>query len=219
MKKQGIVIGLGQFGLSLARALTERQVEVLAVDLREDLVQEASAFVAEAVRFDATDEAALFQTVPSRRDVAICAIGPESREASIICTALLRQMGAPRVIARASDALHERILKLVGAHDVVNPEKEFGQRYANSLAYHHVQGELPLGQGLVITELKATPTMLGRSLEKLALPRRFGVTVVAVRNISDGSITLPRGDLVINENDVLVLVSRPNAVPQMMEHL
>lgn len=127
MKKQAIVIGLGQFGMSVARALSERGVDVLAVDIAEERVRVAAGFAAEAACFDAMDTDALARTSPERREVCICAIGDEAKEASIICTALLRQMGAPRVIARANDDLHERILKLVGAHQVVNPERAFGE--------------------------------------------------------------------------------------------
>ncbi|MGD8826438.1 MAG: NAD-binding protein [Myxococcales bacterium] len=94
MKRQALVIGLGQFGMSVCRALAARQVEVLAVDVSEDRVRTAASFVTEAACFDATDESALSRTSPERRDVCLCAIGDEAKEASIICTALLKQMAA-----------------------------------------------------------------------------------------------------------------------------
>ncbi|MCZ7684848.1 MAG: TrkA family potassium uptake protein [Sandaracinaceae bacterium] len=148
------MIGLGQFGLALATSLTRKGVEVLAVDSREERVRVAASVVAEAVCFDATDEAALARANPSRRDLCVCAIGNEAREASIIATALLRQMGAKRVVARATDPLHERILRLVGADEVVNPEQAFGDRYATRLMYATVLDEIELGEDLVLTELK-----------------------------------------------------------------
>jgi trk system potassium uptake protein TrkA len=154
MKRQAIVIGMGQFGTSVARALTERGVEVLAVDIREERVRLAAGFAAEAASFDATDTEALARTSPERREVCVCAIGDESKESSIICTALLRQMGAQRVIARANDDLHARILKLVGAHQIVNPEREFGERFASTIMHDRIIGELPLGSDLLITELR-----------------------------------------------------------------
>jgi len=150
--QQAIVIGLGQFGMALARALAERGVEVFAVDVREERVRAAAEFAAEAACFDATQADALERTAPERRDVCVCAIGDEAKEGSIICTALLRQMGARRVIARANDALHARILLLVGAHQVVNPEREFGDRFANQVIHQDIKGELSLGDGMLITE-------------------------------------------------------------------
>jgi trk system potassium uptake protein TrkA len=217
MQRQAIVIGLGQFGLSLSRALAERGVEVLAVDVREDRVRVAAEFVAEAACCDATESDTLERMSPGARDVCICAIGDDSREDSIICTALLRQLGAKRVIARANDALHERILRLVGAHQVVNPEREFGDRFANQILHAEIKGELPLGDGMLITEATTPAQFVGRSLAELRLPRRFGITVVAVRRSQQESIVLPHPDTKLAEGDVMVMIAKQDAVARMME--
>jgi trk system potassium uptake protein TrkA len=105
MSQQILIIGLGHFGMSLARTLSERGAEVLAVDINKALVEEAADFVTEAIVLDATDEAELAGLEPGKRDSAVCAIGDDSKEASIICTVLLRQMGAPLVISRANDKM------------------------------------------------------------------------------------------------------------------
>ncbi len=77
--------------------------------------------------------------------------------ASIICTALLRQMEAPWVIGRANNAMHRRILQLVGAHLVVNPEEEFGRRFANRVINRNVIADMPLSDDLHLTELPVDP--------------------------------------------------------------
>lgn len=217
MQRQAIVIGLGQFGMSVARALAERDVEVLAIDLLEERVRAAAAHVAEAARLDATDTEALRQTSPDRRDICLCAIGDDAREASIICTALLRQMGATRVIARANDEVHARILTLVGAHQVINPEREFGERFVNHLLHAGIRGEMRIGEGVLISEVDAPGAFVGHSLGQLQLPRRFGVTVVAIRKGASDTIVLPEADTVLQSGDVLVLVGRQGSVPSMME--
>jgi trk system potassium uptake protein len=217
MHKQALVIGLGQFGMSLARFLAERGVEVQAVDLSEDLVRRAAEFADEALAFDATDEAALARVAPARRDLCVCAIGPESREASIICTALLRQQGAPQIVARATDTLHERILRLVGAHEVVNPERDFGERLANRFLYEEIMGEMPLGEELVITEFRPPASFFSRTLMELSLPRRFGVTVVAIRERPTGRVYLPEPGHPVGEDDILVVVSRKGSVGKLLE--
>jgi trk system potassium uptake protein TrkA len=217
MKRQALVIGLGQFGKSVARALTARQVEVFAVDVSEDRVRAVSEFVAEAACFDATLESALARTSPERRDVCVCAIGDEAKEASIICTALLKQMGARRVIARSNDDLHARILALVGANHVVNPEREFGERFANQLLHEGIRGEMPLGEGVLITEVAVPEAFVGSSLGALRLPKRFGVTVVAIRKGGTGAVVMPGPDSVLESNDVAVVVAKEGAVSLMME--
>lgn len=219
IKRQAIVIGLGQFGLAVATSLSEKGVEVLGVDLREDRVRAAAQTVAEAVSFDATDEAALARTNPARRDLCICAIGNEAREASIIATALLRQLGAKRVVARGLDPLHERILHLVGAHEVVNPEQAFGERYATRLMYASVVDEIELGEDLVITELRAPATFVGRDLASLGLPRRYGLTVIAVRQPDKDSAELPEPTRPFERGDLLVVVARRDAVARFLERV
>jgi trk system potassium uptake protein len=219
VNKQAVVIGLGQFGMSLSRALSERGMEVMAIDLNEERVRAASSFVASAVAFDATDEAALGRTAPERRDLSVCAMGDEAKEASIICTALLRQMGAPYVVARATDAVHERILRLVGAHEVVNPERAFGERLATRLLYRGVIDELPLGEDLIITELEVPAAFVGRSLIELALPKRHQLTVVAIRRKTESGVMLPSASAKLDRDDVLVVVAPPGAVARLMGRL
>ncbi len=217
IQRQAIVIGLGQFGMAVARALAERGVEVLAVDINQERVRQAAQFTADAACFDASNADALAQTAPDRRDVCLCAIGDESREASIIVTALLRQMGAPRVIARANTDVHARILALVGADQVVNPEREFGERFATNILHRGILGEMPLGKGVLITEAEVQTAMVGRKLRDLELPGRFGITVIAIRKVGQETVILPRAGTVIDSGDVLVVVGREGAVTEMMD--
>jgi trk system potassium uptake protein TrkA len=215
MSQQILIIGLGQFGMSLARTLSEKGVEVLAVDRRRNLVDEAADFVAEAVVIDATDETELARLEPRRRDAAVCAIGEDGKEASIICTALLRQMGVPVVIARASNKVHQRILQLVGAHQVVNPEQEFGNRFASQLIYRNVIVDTSLGENLLLTEIRIQPEMIGKTLIDLALPKRFGIMVVGIRRGSPGKIVHPSASEVLQADDNLIIASNEAAISKL----
>jgi trk system potassium uptake protein TrkA len=217
MSKQVLVIGLGQFGSSLVAALASAGVEVIAVDRSKDKVRHVANVAASVACIDATDEAELAALAPARRDVCICAIGDESRESSIICTALLRQLGARRVLARATDPVHERILGFIGAHEVINPESLVGHRVATRIAYEGVRDELSLGDGLMITDVSTPPALVGHTLAALALPRNHEVTVVAVRRGDE--VIIPHGDLMLQEGDSLILVSRPGRVTAMLEKL
>ena len=217
MIKQALVVGLGQFGMSLARALSANGVEVLAVDLREERLRAAAAFAAETASFDATDSDALARSSPDRRDVCVCAIGDEAKEASIICTALLRQMGAKRVIARADDDLHARILNLVGAHEVVNPERDFGERFARRLVFDRVIGELPLGEDLFVTEFRPPRSFVGRSLKELQLPLKYAITVIAIRSKGQEIVLAPDPARPLEADDVLLVVSKEGVVSKLMQ--
>lgn len=216
MARQVLIIGLGQFGMSVAKSLSEKGTEVLAVDRRRDRVDMAAAYADSALALDATDEDSLARLQPQQRDVAICAIGDDSREASIICTALLRQMGAPLIVARANDSVHRRILKLVGAHQVVNPEQEFGQRFANRIAYERVITDMPIGADLYITEVALPEKFAGRTLQDLELPKRFGVMVVAVRRGEQGKVLQPNPFDKLQPRDNLIVVSKEAAIKKLM---
>jgi trk system potassium uptake protein TrkA len=217
MAQQVLVIGLGQFGMALAAALESKGTEVLAVDIRTELVEEAATFVTEALVIDATNETEIARLNPKGRDVTICAIGDDSREASIICTALLRQMGSKSVISRANNPMHQRILKLVGAHQIVNPEEEFGKRYANRIVYNSLMTEMPLGDGLSLAEIAIKKNMVGKSLIDLALPKKLGIMVVAVRRGIPSTVFQPKPDEPLQENDTLIMVAKEESIIKLME--
>lgn len=219
MATQTVVIGLGQFGSSLARSLSERGAEVLAVDIREEAVREIAPHVADAVHMDAMDEEALASLAPDQRDVSICAIGNENREGSMIVTALLKQLGAPRVVSRATDPLHARVLSLIGADEVVMPERYFGERLAVRLTWGSVADLMPIGGDLVLTELEVPEAFVGQTLRALELPQRFDIVVAGLRRTSDtGEITtVPHAEMELRESDVLIIVGTADDARRLEE--
>jgi len=219
MIQQILIIGLGQFGMSLSRTLSQKGAEVLAVDLQKNLVQEASVFVTEALVMDATDEVELARLHPEKRDAVVCAIGDDSKEESIICTALLRQMGAPFIVARANDKMHQRILHLVGAHKIVNPEQEFGIRFANRILYRHVIADTAIGDDLNLMEIRIQPSMVGKNLIELALPKRFGILVAAIRRGSPQRIIQPSPHAPLQAEDNLMIVCNETAISKFIKEV
>lgn len=215
MQKQIMVIGLGLFGMSLAKALTEKDAEVIAIDIDPELVDEAAAFVTDAVCLDATEETALAKFHPEEKDAIICAIG--NREASILCTALLRQMGAKYVCARYLDKMHERVLKAVGAHTVINPEQEIGMRFANRIMFHGMLAEEDLANGLQLNEICALPFMVGKTLSQLALPNKYGIIVAAVKHGDSVKLDRPNPLEVIGEDDKLLLICNEENITRLLK--
>lgn len=209
------MVGLGQFGMALARSLIDKGFEVLAIDMDADRVAHANTF-AEGLQFDATDIDALARVSPEERDVAICAIGDEDRESSIICTALLKQLNAKRIIGRASDEVHARILRLVGATEVVNPERDFGERFAMRLLSDQVIGELHLGSGLVLAEVEVPEIFAAKTLAELKLPKRFSISVVATKLMDEDDVKPPGPNTVLNRGDLMLVVGTRDAVAAML---
>ncbi|MGI6680449.1 MAG: potassium channel family protein [Bdellovibrionota bacterium] len=216
MEKEILIIGLGHFGMGLAKSLSEKGAAVLAMDKKRFLVEEASEFATEAVVIDATDEAELLKFEPQKRDCVICAIGDESKESSIICTALLRQIGAPYIISRANDKTHERILKLVGAHQVINPEKEFGRRFAHRVLYRDIINDVNFDNDLHLTEIHVQESMIGKNLVELALPKKFGIVVAAIRKGNSPKIFQPVATDKLCKGDKLIIVSSEEAIAKFI---
>ncbi len=217
MARQIIVIGLGQFGLGLVRALSQTDAEIIAVDMDEKRVNLASSWVSKSICFDATNEESISQLRPEIRDVCICATGDQSKEVGIICTALLKQLGAKRIIARANDELHARILKLVGAHEVVNPEWDFGARYAPRVLSENVLGEMVLDSNLVISEIVAPRFVCGKTLSDLDLRKNYGITVIALKSSDTGLVKQAGPADIIGKGDILISASSREAVNKLVE--
>lgn len=216
MTPEYVVIGLGRFGAAVARELARRGQAVLALDVNADKVEELSLEIETVAAADATDEAVLRELHVQRMACAIVAIGTDSMEASILATALLRQLGVPRIIARSLGPLHARVLLSVGAHTVVNPEQEIGQRVARRLVQPNILEKLSLAGDVSLAELSAPPSFVGHTPIELKLRERYDVTVVAVRR--DGDVQ-PVGapDDAFREDDVLIVVGSPEAIDRLAE--
>lgn len=212
MTKQIMIIGLGQFGMALAQTLSERGVEVMAVDISQEKVDIVAGFVAHATAVDVTDENALAQLLPQERDSVICAMGNSAKESAIICTALLRQLGCKHIVSRASNATYRRILFMVGAHEVIIPEQDFGRRFATHLLYRNMIADYSASE-LNLTEIKLPQFMVGKTLVKLSLAKKYGIIVAAVRR--NGVLNRPDPETPLEENDMLLIVSDENAIDKL----
>lgn len=215
MSKQVMVIGLGQFGMALAQALAERGVEVLAVDISQEKVDTASEFAANAVAIDAADETALARLLPAERDAVICCMSNSAKESGIICTALLRQMGCRYIVSRAGSVTYRRILYMVGAHEVIIPEQDYGRRFATYLLYRDLIADSNSSSELNLTEIRLPHSMAGKTLGKLALPRKYGIIVAALRR--EGKLLRPDPEETLQEDDMLLIVSDEQAIAKLSE--
>lgn len=204
--KQFAVIGLGRFGSSVARTLSRMGYEVLAVDTNEDRVNDLAEEVTYAVCVDAMDEQALKSLGLRNFDAVIVAIGQDV-QSSILVTVMLKEMGVPRVVAKAQTELHGKVLQKVGADMVVFPERDMGVRVAHALASRNILDEIQLSPDYSIVELVAPPEFVNKTLQESAMRREYGVTVLAIRR-GEEIIISPGARHEIKEGDVLVVLGR-----------
>jgi trk system potassium uptake protein TrkA len=173
-----VVIGLGRFGRSLAEELQVLGNAVIGIDADRQIVQEMAPLIHEAIEADATSELTLEQIGVRNVDAAVVAIG--SPENSILVTMILKNLGVPYVISKASNDLHGQILRRLGADRVVFPEKEMAMRLAHGIAVPEVVDYLSITPDMGISKLSVPPAFVGRSLGETHLEERFKVRLIAV---------------------------------------
>ncbi|MFB6263502.1 MAG: TrkA family potassium uptake protein [Bradymonadaceae bacterium] len=128
-------------------------------------------------------------------------------------TALLAQMGVTRIVSRASSPLHARVLRSVGAHEVVDPEGDMGQRLATRLCRPNVTDQLSLGDA-ILAEIEAPDAVLGETLASLQLRQRFGVSIIAIQR--DGEVEPnPPPDGEVREGDILVAMGTQSSIDEL----
>ena len=198
--------------MSLAITLSEKGAEVISADSDKELVEEAASFLDDAICLDATDETAMARLCPKERDVVICAIG--AREPSILTTAILKQMGCENIIARATDKIHERILKAVGAKNVINPDAEYGKKFAYKILFQNIIND-ETSENIQLLEINVQPFMEGKNLIELALPNKYGIIVAAIKK--GNKLTRPFPNEILDTKDKLLLVCTEDAIAKMIE--
>jgi len=205
------VIGLGQFGRAVALSLVREGAAVLAIDQLQERAQMVESEVDAVACADATNELALEELGLERMSCVVVAMGARARETSILTTALLRQRGIPRIISRAANELHGRVLLAVGAHEIINPELQMGQRLARNLAHPTILEQIALDENTNLVELATPEQFIGKSLEDLDLRRRYGVSVVAVRRAGQVVPNLGTGER-LERGDRVLVVGPPASV-------
>jgi trk system potassium uptake protein TrkA len=172
-----VVLGLGTFGRSLALEIQALGHEVVGVDISRSLVQGLSGDIRQVIEADATSEATLRDLGVSNLNGAVVAI--RDPEPSIMTTLLLKKLGVPYIIARATSSLHEEILKLAGANRVVFPEHEMAVRLAHEVAVPEVVDYLSISSDMGINKLHVPKDLVGKTYRDADLERRFRVRIMA----------------------------------------
>lgn len=217
--KRYAVIGLGLLGRTVARELSQRGLEVIAVDLDGELVQAIADEVTLAVRLDSTNREALVRQGIDQVDAALVAIG-ENFQAAVLTTALLKELGIEKVVSRAMTELEAKILKLVNADQVILAEEWVAKRLAQQLASPSLVDMVELSPGMSLARIEASPEMWNKTLAALKFRQRYGLNVVAVikpesEERGAPETLLPDPEAVLEEGDVLLVDGPDEAIEKL----
>ncbi|MCF6412066.1 potassium channel family protein [Pseudalkalibacillus salsuginis] len=217
MKKQFAVIGLGRFGGSICRSLSNNDMEVLAIDIDEDRVNEFSSIATHAVIADSTDESVLKSLGIRNFDHVIVAIG-DNIQASILTTLILKELGVSHITVKAQNDYHEKVVRKIGADRIVHPERDMGQRIAHNIMSNNVLDYLELSDEHSIVELIASGKMHDKTLIELDIRANYGCNVVAIKR-DEEIIVSPQATQTIVKGDILIVIGADNDVNRLEKKL
>lgn len=203
--KSFLVIGLGKFGKSCAKELTDLNYEVLGVDENPRLVSEASSYLTHTVQADSTDEDFLKSIGVDSYDACIVAIG-DNQESSVMITVLLKEHGAKKIIAKAQSELHAKILRKVGADQVVLPEYDMGKKLAHSLSHKNIYDLVDISSNYSIASITAPKEWVNKTLGELSPRDKYGVNIIAIESNSTEPNVFPNAGTIISKNDTVVVI-------------
>ena len=211
-----IIVGLGNFGASLAEKLTAQGNEVIGIDNKMNKVDLFKEKISHTICMDSTDEFTVSGLPLKETDVVINAIG-EDQGANVMTTALFKNFQVKRLISRAIDPLHEKVLMAIGVDEIVHPEEETAERWAKKLCLTNVIDSFKLSDDFSIIEVNIPKKFIGKTIEEIQLRRNYNI--LALTTIKKTEIKSVVGktwnedkvqgvaspDTLLEEKDILVI--------------
>jgi len=211
------IIGMSSFGYFLARELVKEDVEIMAVDLDEEKIEKIKPYVSKAVIADCTDRTTLETLGLEELDGVVICLG--QIESSVLTTLHLKELKIQHIIAKALSEEHGKILEMLGATEVIFPEKDMALRAARTLSHENVLDHVPLAKGYSIIDIAPPASFLRKSLGELDLRRKYGIQVIVIKEmVPENVVLVPTADYIIKDSDVLVIMGKDEDLKKI-QHL
>ena len=215
--KRFAVIGLGKFGFHVAKALFEAGNEVVAVDQDKNRIQEIDPFCTEAIVMDATDKERLNALGLENMDSVIISAGTKISNSILICLHL-QEMGIKKILAKALDDDHAKILKKVGATEIIRPEMAMAVRVARSLSTPNILDFIPLAEDYNLMQVDPPRAFIGKTLKELNLRAKYNVYVIAIKElVPENFVLVPPAGFLIKDSDVLMILGKEQDLSKIKE--
>ena len=215
-KKSFAVIGLGQFGKAVVDELLENGMDVIAIDSSEEAISKVSKYLPTAFVADSTDEQALKELGIRDVDAAIVAYGG-NKEASVLTTVILRELGVEQIIVRVDDDYYVPIMKKLGATDVITPQKAAGAALANRLGNEDYKDFYRLDAKYSVISIIINPGFIPVTLKELNSKENYGVSIVLV--IRNNKSFVPGGNDSLLPDDTIFVVGTTKEIKSFREEI
>ncbi len=211
--KQFAIIGLGQFGRTMLEQLTDTGCEILLIDKDREALETYKDRATAAYVADAISEEIIDKLVPATIDAAVVDLG-DNLEVSILVTNYLKKLGVRRIIAKAESEQHAEILDIVGATEIVLPDREAAKRIAPLLLSSLLFSYLPIGQELAIVEMEVPDRFVGQTLTEAKLRQEHRLNVIALRHEGESEYTYFAADYRLQKEDVLLAAAKEEDIAE-----
>ena len=212
--KSYAVFGLGRYGRSVAEELVRNGAEVLAVDVDEELVNEAAQVIPVCKCADITDPEVIEKLDIADMDVVVIAMA-NSLESAVMAITLCKEAGVKEVIVKCVEGMHEKIFKRLGADRVVFPEREAGTRLAKNILSSGFIDAIELSKNVSMVEIQMKPEWVGKNLVQLNLRKKYSINVVAI--LKDGEvITIINPETPLEKDEQLIVIADTDKVGKLM---
>lgn len=212
--KEILVVGLGHFGYSLVNELLKHPVSLIVVEENEDRAELVRDLVGKVVIANAANKD-LLQEFAKKVDCAIVCIS-EKIDSSVLITYYLKEIGVKKIIAKATTLDHGKILKSIGAHEIVYPEEEAAKRVAGNLISPNILDVIKFSDEFDIIEFPVPDKFFMKTLKDLNLRNRYQIEILAVRNALTGKTQImPSADYRFNPDDVIIFVGETGAIKKL----
>ncbi|MDQ7785341.1 MAG: TrkA family potassium uptake protein [Desulfomonilaceae bacterium] len=209
------VIGLGNFGFHAAKALYEDGNEVVAIDIDKSRVQGVDPHSTEAIVLDATDTKDLKSLGLETMDAVIVSTGTKISTSILICLHL-QEIGVKKILAKALDDDHGKILERVGATEIIHPERDMALRVSRHLSRPNVIDFIPLSDEYDLVQVGPPSEFVGKSLRELNLRATHNVHVIAIKElIPENFILVPPASFVIKDSDILIMLGKDRDIKKI----
>jgi len=215
--KQFLIVGLGNFGYYLATHLYHKGHDILSIDKNPDLVQNIKDNVTQAIVADATIAGTIDSLGVKEVDTAVVSIGSVLSN-SILAVLNLQEIGVNHIVAKAINDPHKRILEKLGVQEICFPEKDNAILMAERLHNPNLIDYLPFMEGYGIIELIVPKTFVGQSLKQINLTNRYGVQVVAIKEmVPEKMHFIPGADFILKGSDILILLGSDKGLEKLRQ--
>ncbi|MBK8944060.1 MAG: TrkA family potassium uptake protein [Ignavibacteriae bacterium] len=213
--KNFAVLGLGNFGFNIARNLSEKGKNVLAIDSDPNQIEKIKNIVSDSIIGDIKNKIVLTEFIDATIDTAIISTG-ENEFDSILAVNHLKEIGVKNIIVKANNEMHAQILKLMGATEIIFPERDIAEWIATRLAEPNLIERIPLSEDYSIVEYACPDKFAGNTLKKIQLRTKFNILLIAVKDVLTNEFYLmPDADFKLKPDTILFLMGRKSDINKM----